>query len=60
MAVRLPTLEQIDNLGADFGLILTPDEIEAFQQAYELGLREVGDTVIRLPGAPLVSSKFPH
>ena len=35
MTVRLPTLEQIDDLGADFGLILTPDEIEAFQQAFK-------------------------
>jgi amidase len=35
MAVRLPTLEQIDNLAADFGLVLTPDEIEAFQQAFK-------------------------
>src|SRR6266852_8491522 len=35
MVVRLPTLEQIDNLGADFGLVLTPDEVEAFQQAFK-------------------------
>ena len=35
MVVRLPTLEQIDNLGADFGLVLTSDEVEAFQQAFK-------------------------
>jgi len=35
MVVRLPTLEQIDNLGTDFGLVLTPDEVEAFQQAFK-------------------------
>ena len=34
MAVRLPTLEQIDDLGAGFGLVLTADEIAAFQQAF--------------------------
>src|SRR6185436_10558525 len=35
MAVRLPTLGQIDDLGADFGLVLTADEITAFQQAFK-------------------------
>src|SRR5262249_9212903 len=35
MTVRLPTLEQIDNLAADFGLVLTPEELEGFQQAFK-------------------------
>ena len=35
MAVRLPTLEQIDALGSDFGLVLTADEIASFQQAFK-------------------------
>jgi amidase len=35
MAVRLPTLEQIDDLGSDFGLVLTADEVAAFQQAFK-------------------------
>jgi amidase len=34
MAARLPTLEQIDNLGSDFGLVLRADEVAAFQQAF--------------------------
>jgi amidase len=32
MAVRLPTLDQIDRLGSDFGLVLTADEIAGFQR----------------------------
>src|SRR3984957_7745289 len=35
MVVRLPTLEQIDELGSDFGLVLTADEVAAFQQAFK-------------------------
>src|SRR6202047_1270660 len=35
MVVRLPTLEQIDSLGSDFGLVLTADEVAAFQQAFK-------------------------
>src|SRR3979411_906242 len=35
MAVRLPTLEQIDDLGSGFGLALTADEVAAFQQAFK-------------------------
>ena len=42
MAVRLPTLEQIDDLGADFGLVLTADEIAAFQQAFKGPLASYG------------------
>src|SRR3981081_48292 len=33
MVVRLPTLEQIDKLGSDFGLVLDADEVAAFQEA---------------------------
>src|SRR5947207_9326239 len=35
MAVRLPTLEQIDDLGADFGLVLTAEELAACQEAFK-------------------------
>src|ERR1051326_5756375 len=35
MAVRLPTLEQIDGLASDFGLVLTADEIAAYQEAFK-------------------------
>ena len=42
MAVRLPTLEQIDDLGSDFGLVLTADEIAAFQQAFKGPLASYG------------------
>ena len=42
MAVRLPTLDQIDDLGADFGLVLTADEIAAFQQAFKGPLASYG------------------
>ena len=42
MGVRLPTLEQIDNLGSDFGLVLTADEVAAFQQAFKGPLASYG------------------
>src|ERR1700733_5684748 len=42
MAVLLPTLEQIDDLGADFGLVLSADEIAAFQQAFKGPLASYG------------------
>ncbi len=42
MAVRLPTLDQIDDLGSDFGLVLTADEISAFQQAFKGPLASYG------------------
>src|SRR3979411_1746847 len=42
MVVRLPTLEQIDNLGSDFGLALTADEVAAFQQAFKGPLASYG------------------
>jgi len=42
MAVRLPTLEQIHGLGADFGLVLNADEIAAFQQAFKGPLASYG------------------
>jgi amidase len=35
MVVRLPTVEQIRDLGSDFGLVLTGDELSAFQQAFK-------------------------
>src|SRR5215469_12225187 len=42
MAVRLPTLEQIDDLGSDFGLVLTAAEVAAFQQAFKGPLASYG------------------
>ena len=42
MVVRLPTLEQIDHLGSDFGLVLTADEVAAFQQAFKGPLASYG------------------
>src|SRR2546423_6999366 len=42
MGVRLPTLEQIDNLGSDFGLVLNADEVAAFQQAFKGPLASYG------------------
>src|SRR5882757_7558954 len=42
MVVRLPTLEQIDNLGSDFGLVLNADEVAAFQQAFKGPLASYG------------------
>src|SRR3979490_3309252 len=42
MAVRLPRLEQIDNLGSDFGLVLTAGEVAAFQQAFKGPLASYG------------------
>ena len=42
MAVRLPTLEQIDDLGSDFGLVLTAEEVAAFQQAFKGPLASYG------------------
>src|SRR3954453_18670405 len=42
MVVRLPTLEQIDDLGSGFGLILTDDELAAFQQAFKGPLASYG------------------
>src|SRR5258707_3657186 len=42
MAVRLPTVEQIGHLGSDFGLVLSADEIAAFQQAFKGPLASYG------------------
>src|SRR3979411_2399333 len=42
MVVRLPALEQIDNLGSDFGLVLNADEVAAFQQAFKGPLASYG------------------
>ena len=42
MAVRLPTLAQIEELGAGFGLVLTADEIAGFQQAFKGSLASYG------------------
>src|SRR5271169_3249056 len=35
MVVRLPTVEQIRDLGSHFGLVLTGEELSAFQQAFK-------------------------
>src|SRR6201995_154873 len=42
MVVRLPTLEQIGHLGSDFGLVLTTEEVAAFQQAFKGPLTSYG------------------
>jgi amidase len=42
MAVRLPTYEQINGLASGFGLVLTADEIAAFQQAFKGPLSSYG------------------
>jgi amidase len=42
MGVRLPTLEQIDDLGSDFGLVLSSEEVVAFQQAFKGPLASYG------------------
>src|SRR6202158_3813870 len=42
MGVRLPTLEQINDLGSDFGLVLDADEVAAFQQAFKGPLASYG------------------
>src|SRR4029450_154390 len=52
MAVRLPTLDQIDDLGSDFGLVLTADEIAAFQQAFKGPLASYDRLDALVPPAP--------
>src|SRR5438552_7990539 len=42
MPVRLPSLEQIDKLGSNFGLVLSGDEVAAFQQAFKGPLASYG------------------
>jgi amidase len=42
VVVRLPTFEQIDDLGSNFGLVLTADEVAAFQQAFKGPLASYG------------------
>src|SRR5690242_19148811 len=42
MVVRLPTLQQIDRLGSDFGLTLTAEEVAGFQQAFKGPLASYG------------------
>src|SRR3954449_796656 len=71
MAVRLPTLEQIDKLGSDFGIVLTADETAAFQQAFkgplasygrldELGAPSLGPVAPRSPGYRPSASENPN
>src|ERR1700716_3672482 len=42
MVVRLPTLAQISDLGSNFGLVLTAEEVAAFQQAFKGSLASYG------------------
>src|SRR5436853_6396569 len=58
MGVRLPTLEQIENLGSGFGLVLNPDETAAFQQAFKGPLASYGrlDELV----APALASVAPR
>ena len=54
MAVRLPTLDQIDRLGSDFGLVLTADEIAGISAGLQgtAGLlRPAGRIGAACPGA---------
>ena len=71
MVVRLPTLEQIDDLGSDFGLVLSADEIAAFQQAFKGPLASYGrleelvpptlaPVAPRSPGYRPAASENPH
>src|SRR5258706_13932703 len=71
MAVRLPTLEQIDHLGSDFGLVLSADEVAAYQQAFKGPLASYGrlDELVppslapiapRSPGYPPSASEKPY
>src|SRR5882757_7500571 len=70
MSVRLPSLEQIKELGAGFGLVLTSDETSAFQQAFkgslasfarldELVPPSLAPTVPRAPGYRPSASENP-
>src|SRR5215467_9724498 len=56
MVVRLPTLEQIGALGSDFGLVLTADEVVAFQHAFKGPLASYGrlDELVPPALAPIV------
>src|SRR4030088_850048 len=42
MGLRLPKLEQINDLGSDFGLVLSADDVAAFQQAFKGPLASYG------------------
>src|SRR5258708_17610769 len=42
MSVRFPTLEQIEKLGSNFGLVFSADELAAFQQAFKGSLVSYG------------------
>src|SRR5437660_11653999 len=42
MVVRLPTLQQIDRLGSDFGLTLSSEEVAAFREAFKVPLASYG------------------
>jgi amidase len=42
MVVRLPTPEQINHLAADFGLVLTEDEVTGFREAFKGPLASYG------------------
>src|SRR4051794_6234072 len=60
MVVRLPTLEQIDDLGSSFGLVLSDEEIVGFQQAFKGPLASYGrlDELVP-PGLAPVSPRSP-
>jgi len=42
MAVRLPTLDQINDLGSGFGLVFSPEEAAAYQKAFKGSLASYG------------------
>src|ERR1700716_2366544 len=56
MVVRLPTLAQISDLGSNFGLVLTAEEVAAFQQAFKGRLASYGRLDELVPPALAPSS----
>jgi amidase len=71
MVVRLPTVEQIRDLGSQFGLVLNADELSAFQQAFkgplssygrldELVAPSLAPTIPRAPGYRPTASENPY
>ena len=60
MPVRLPTVEQIRDSGFAYGLILTANELAAFQQAFKGPIASFGrlDELVA-PGLSPVTARAP-
>jgi amidase len=56
MVVRLPTVEQIRDLGSQFGLVLNADELSAFREAFKGPLSSYGrlDELVAPSLAPVI------